>query len=45
MDADGAFPLPAEDQREVNNSTRAWSVLFGDGAGAFVLRSSATEGE
>jgi 3-oxoacyl-[acyl-carrier-protein] synthase-3 len=45
MDADGAFPLPAEDQREVNNATRAWSVLFGDGAGAVVLRRGATEGE
>lgn len=45
MDADGAFPLPAGDQREVNNTTRAWSVLFGDGAGAVVLRSSANESE
>jgi len=41
---DGSFPPPDEAQREVNNSTRAWSVLFGDGAGAMVVRRTEAEG-
>ena len=45
MDADGTFPLPDVDQRQVNNTTRAWSVLFGDGAGAVLLRRGAGDSE
>ncbi|MCA1736952.1 MAG: hypothetical protein LC739_12890 [Actinobacteria bacterium] len=36
--SDGSLPVPDEKQREVNNRTRGWSVLFGDGSGAMVVR-------
>lgn len=42
---DGTYPSPDEAQRAINNQTRAWSVLFGDGAGAAVVRRSTGEGE
>lgn len=40
---DGSLPEPDDDQRRINNETRSWSVLFGDGAGAVVLRRSTKE--
>lgn len=41
--SDGSFPLPDEAQRQLNNDTRGWSVLFGDGSGAMVVQRA--EGE
>ena len=41
--ADGSFPFPDEAQRQLNNDTRGWSVLFGDGSGAMVVQKA--EGE
>lgn len=42
--ADGSFPVPDNAQRDINNETRVWSVLFGDGAGAVLLARSTAEG-
>ena len=41
--ADGSFPEPDDSQRDLNNRTRSWSVLFGDGSGAMVVQKA--EGE
>jgi 3-oxoacyl-[acyl-carrier-protein] synthase-3 len=35
---DGSLLMPDEAEREINNQTRSWSVLFGDGSGAMVVR-------
>ncbi len=37
---DGGFVEPNDQQRALNNETRGWSVLFGDGSGAVVVRRS-----
>ena len=33
----------SDEQRQINNETRSWSVLFGDGAGAMVFQSGPSE--
>jgi 3-oxoacyl-[acyl-carrier-protein] synthase-3 len=38
---DGSLIPPSASQREINNRYRSWSVLFGDGAGAMIVRRGA----